>query len=105
LSVDHIGESPFQAAHGFHRNLARGELAPEVCAAFGVMAQLDDGHDMQHPIDAPVPGPGQAMALLVARGGVQRRGAVPRREVVAAGEPSDVADVAEQPAATDGRSR
>src|SRR5205814_8261371 len=50
-----------------------------------------------HPVDAPVAGAGQAVALLVAGGGVQRCGAVPGREVAAAGEAGDVGDVAEQP--------
>ena len=44
--------------------LAGGDLAPVVGAAFGVVAELDDGHDVQHPVDPPVPGPGQPMALL-----------------------------------------
>ena len=37
------------------------------------------------------------MPQLLAGGGVQRRGAVPGREVVPAGEPVDVADVGQQP--------
>lgn len=37
LPIDHIGQSSFEAAHGFHRGLARGELAPEVRPALGVM--------------------------------------------------------------------
>jgi len=35
-----------EATHGFHRALARGELAAVVGAALGVVAQLDDGHDV-----------------------------------------------------------
>jgi hypothetical protein len=60
------------------------------------VAQLDDGHDVQHPVDAPVSGAGQAVTLLVAGGGVERCGAVPGCEVCAAGEAADVGDVAEQ---------
>jgi hypothetical protein len=40
LSVDDVGESPFEAAQGFQRGLAGGELAPVVGAALGVAAQL-----------------------------------------------------------------
>ena len=77
--------------------LAVGESAPVVGAAVGVVAELDDGHDVQDPVDAPVAGPGQPVALLVAGGGVDRGGAVPGGEVAAAGEAADVTDVAEQP--------
>jgi hypothetical protein len=63
----------------------------------GVTAQLNDGHDVQNPVDAPVPGPREAVAVLVAGGGIDRGGAVPGGEVTAAGEPADVTDVAEQP--------
>ena len=83
LLVDDIGQSSFQAAHGFHRGLAGGELAPVVATAFGVVAQLDDGHDVQDPVDAPVPGAGEPVTLLVAGGGVERCGAVPGGEVPA----------------------
>ncbi len=37
-----------------------------VGAALGRVAQLDDGHDVQCPVDPPVPGPRQAVALLLA---------------------------------------
>jgi hypothetical protein len=61
------------------------------------MAKLDDGHDVQRPVDPPVLGPRQAMPVLVSGRGVDGRGAVPRGEVGAAGEPVDVTDVADQP--------
>jgi hypothetical protein len=57
------------------------------------VAQLDDGHDVQRPVDPAVAGAGEPVALLLAGGGVQGCGAVPGREVVPAGEPVDVADV------------
>ena len=44
----------------------------------GVVADLDDGHDVQGPVDAPIAGAGEAVAFLVAGGGV--RGAVPFQE-------------------------
>jgi hypothetical protein len=70
--------------------------SPVVGPAVGVVTQLHHRHDVQHPVDAPVAGAGESVAVLVAGGRVQRRGAVPRREVVTAGKPADVTDVAEQ---------
>jgi hypothetical protein len=46
LLIDHIGQPPFQAAQGFQRALAGGELAPVAGAARGFAAQLHDGHDV-----------------------------------------------------------
>ena len=43
----------------------------DVGAAWCVVAELDDSHDVQDAVGAPVPGPGQAVALLVTGGGVQ----------------------------------
>src|SRR4051794_17920308 len=56
-------------------------------AAFGGVPQLHGGHDVQRPVDLPVPGPGEPVADLVAGGGVDEGGAVPGREVRPAGEP------------------
>src|ERR1051326_8726626 len=100
LPVDDVGQAAFEGAHGFHRGLALGEPAPVAGAAFGVVAELDDGHDVQDPVDAPVAAPRQAVALLVAGGGIQRGGAVPGGEVRPAAEPVNVADVAEQSGST-----
>ena len=58
MPVDHVGQAAFQRSDGFHRCLAFGEAAAVVGAARGVVAELDDGHDVQDPVDAPVPGPG-----------------------------------------------
>src|ERR687897_430113 len=38
LPVDHVGQPPLQAAHGFHRGRAGGEFGPVVGAAVGVVA-------------------------------------------------------------------
>src|SRR5258705_9825783 len=73
-----------------------GARAPVVGPSGSVVAQLNDSHDVQDPVDAPVPGPGQPVALLVAGGGVQRCGTVPRREVPPAGETVNVADIADE---------
>ena len=51
------GQPSLEAPDGFGAGLAGGELAAVAGAAFGVVAQLHDGHDVQHPVNAPVPGP------------------------------------------------
>ena len=65
-------------------------------AALGLVPQLHDRHDVQDPVDASVPGPGEPVLGLAARGGIQGCSAVPGGEPVAAGEPVDVPDVSEQ---------
>jgi hypothetical protein len=77
LSVDDVGESPFEAAPGFQRGLAGGELAPVVGAALGVVAQLDYRGDVQNVVHPPVPGPRQPVPDLLAGGCVQGGGAGP----------------------------
>jgi hypothetical protein len=96
LVVDEVGKPPLEGADRFHRGLPGGELAPVVDPAFGVVAQLHDRHDVQHPVDPPVPGAGESVAALFPGGGVDRGGAVPGREVPAGREPGHVADVTEQ---------
>jgi hypothetical protein len=46
VSIDDVGESAFDAAHGFHRCFARGFLAVVVGPPFGGVAELDGGHDV-----------------------------------------------------------
>jgi hypothetical protein len=75
LAVDHVGQAAAQAAHGFHGGLALGDPAPVVGAAGGVVAELDDAGHVQHVIDAAVAGPGQPVAVVLAAGGIDRRGA------------------------------
>jgi hypothetical protein len=97
LAAGDVGQPPFDAAQRFHAGLAGGQLAAVIGAAFGVVAQLHDGHDVQHPVDAPVPGPRQPVTLLLARGGIDGRGAVPGGKVAAVSETGDVTDVTGQP--------
>jgi hypothetical protein len=97
LGVYDVGEPAREGSHRFHGGLAGGLLGVEVGAALGGVAQLDDGHDVQCPVDPAVAGAGESMPLLLSGGGVQRGGAVPGRELVAVGEPVDVAHVDEQP--------
>jgi len=80
--------------------LPAASLRGEVAATFSVAAELDDGHDVQGAVNAPVARPWQAVPVLVIGRGVQGCGAVPGREVGPAGEPADIPDVAEQPSCT-----
>ena len=66
-SVEHVGEPPLQAAQRFHAGLAGCDFAPEVGAAFGVVAQLDDRGHVQDVVHSPVPGPRQSVSNLFAR--------------------------------------
>jgi hypothetical protein len=64
------GEPPFEGAHCFHRRLPGGDLAVVVGAAFGVVTELGDGHDVQGAVDLAVARPGQAVAdVVTGRGG------------------------------------
>jgi hypothetical protein len=87
----------FERAECFHGRLAFREAAPVVGAARGVAAELDDGHDVQDPVDTSVADSGESVAALVAGGCLERGGAVPRREVRRGAEPLDITDVADEP--------
>jgi hypothetical protein len=95
LFVDHVGQVSFEGADGFHCRLAFGAAASVVRPARGVVSQLDDCHDVQDPVDAPVVGPRQAVTLLVTRRRLDGCGAVPRGEVPGSTEPADVTDLAQ----------
>jgi hypothetical protein len=70
LSVDEVGQASFQGAHGLPAGLSGGAFAVVVGASFGVVAELAVGHDVQDPVDAPVPGPGQPVVGVVTGGHV-----------------------------------
>ena len=97
LLVDNVGQPPFQAPQRFDGGFACGEFPPVVGAAFGVVAQCHDGHDVQRTVDPPVACPREPVADLVAAGGIQGGGAVPGREPAFVSEPRNVPDVAEEP--------
>lgn len=46
LSVDDVGELPFQTPHGFFVTLAGGSFAAIVGAAVSVVSDLGDRHDV-----------------------------------------------------------
>ncbi len=97
LAVDDVGQAPTQAAHRFHRRYAVGEAAPVVAGARSVGAQLHEPGHVEHVVEPPVAGSRQAVADVLAAGGVDWRGAGLGREVAAVGEAGDVADVGEDP--------
>jgi hypothetical protein len=80
VAVDDVGQASFEAAQGFHRGLAGGELASVVGAALGVVAQLHDGGDVDDVVHPAVAGAGEAVADLFAEGRVQGCGAGPGGE-------------------------
>ena len=82
--------------------LPGGELAPVVGPAGRIEADLVDGGDVDDVVGLAVAGAREAVADLLAGGGVQRRGPGPGREPVAVGEPGDVADVGEDACSDDG---
>jgi hypothetical protein len=92
---DDVSQAPSVGAHGHHGRHSAGSALVVVGAALGLVSQLDHRHGVQDPVDAAVPGAGEPVAGLAAGGRVQRRGAVPGCEPVAAGEPVDVTDVGE----------
>jgi hypothetical protein len=59
-------------------------------------SDLDHGHHVQGVIELAVTGPGQPMADDLAAGGLQGGGAGVGGEVMLAGEPPNVADLAEE---------
>jgi hypothetical protein len=93
LVIDDVRQPAFEGAHRFAGCLPGGDFAVVVGAALGGVAELDDGHDVQHPVDLPVPGPRQPVPDLVTGGGVDRRGAIPGGEVRLGGEPGHITDL------------
>src|SRR2546421_3721646 len=56
--IDDIGEPSFECAHGLHRSFPGCFFGIEEGAAFGGIAQLHDGHDVQDTVDSAIPGSG-----------------------------------------------
>ena len=96
-AVDGVRQPPFQAPQGLLGRLALGQLAPVVDLPGAGPADLHHRHHVQGVIQHAVPGPGQPVADDLAAGGFQRRGAGVGGEVILAGEPADVADLAKEP--------
>jgi hypothetical protein len=93
---DGIADLPFQAAQGFFASFAFGSLAVVIGAAGAVaVADLADGGHVDGVVEPPVSAPLQPVDLALAGGHLDRGDAVASGEVIAAGEPGDVAAGAE----------
>lgn len=72
LPIDNIGESSLQAAQRFPMALTCGAFAAVIGAARCVSADLGDGHGVQHAVQLPITGPGEAVAHDVPGGRLER---------------------------------
>jgi hypothetical protein len=55
LPVDDVGQSAFEATGGFLGCLACGDFPVVGGTAFAVgLSEVDDGHDVQDPVDLPI---------------------------------------------------
>ena len=103
LAVDHIGQPALQAAQRFFAGLAFGPFAFVVGAALAFrVADLGHGHDVHGVVDAAVARAGEAVTDLVARGHVDRGGAVVGGEVVLGREAAHVSHLGQYPAGHEG---
>jgi len=99
---DGVADPPFEASERFLVGLALGDLAVIVGAAGTVpVPDLGDRGHVEGVVDAPVPAQRQPAGLAVPRGHLDRGGAVVRSEVIPAGEPGHVGDVADHGAGID----
>jgi hypothetical protein len=93
---DGVADPPVEAAERFFVGLALSDLAVVVGAAVAVgVPDLGDRGHVQGVVDAPVPAQRQPVDLAVPRRHLDRGAAVVGAEVIAAGEPGHVGDVAD----------
>src|SRR6478672_10000446 len=78
LAIDGVGDPAREAPHRFEGLLALGTLASVVGPPFGVEPELGDRGDVDDVVDPAVPGPGQAVSVVLPGGRVQGCGAGPR---------------------------
>ena len=94
--VDGVADLPLQRPHGLFGGLALSQFLVVAGAALAVpVADLGDRGHVDGVVQPPVPAPGQPVNLTPAGGHLDRGRAVVRGEVVPAGEPGHVADVAD----------
>ena len=94
--VDGVADLPLQRAQRLFRGLALGDLLVVIGAALAVpVADLGDRGHVDGVVQPAVSAPAQPVDLAAAGGHLDRRGAVVRGEVVPAGEPGHVLDVAD----------
>src|SRR5665811_2284323 len=84
-SVDDVGQASLQAAHGLVVALPGGHFPVVVGASFGAVAELNDGHHVEHHVDLSVPAAGEPVVLSVPGGHIDRGGPGPGREVATVG--------------------
>ena len=94
-AVDGCGELSFERSEGFVAAVA-GVASALVVVASGAGADgLGVGGEVDGVVELAVAAPGESVADDVATAGFDRCGACVAGKVVGAGEPADVADVAE----------
>ena len=97
-----VADLPLQRAQGLFGRLAFGQLLVVIGAALAVpVADLGDCGHVDGVVEPPVPSPGQPVDLARAGGHLDRRGPVIRGEVIPAGKPGHVADVADNSSGDD----
>ena len=101
--VDDVGESPFEAAHGFVRGLPGGDFPVVVGAAFGGRVRSWTTAMMcSTMLICRFPPRESRWRTLSPEDASIGGGAGPGREVATVGEPGDVADLDQQPGGTGG---
>jgi len=93
--VDGFGELPLEEPQGFSAAVPGGESALVVVAAGAGEDRLDVRGEVDRVVQSAVAATGQAVANDVAAGRFDWGGGGVAREVVGAGKPLDVTDVAE----------
>jgi hypothetical protein len=102
VSVDDVGESPFEAAQRFEVGLALVALVSVVVLTGPGHAVLNDRGDMQRVVEPAVAAAVEPVAVVVSGGHVDRCGARVAGEVVPAAEPADVAGLGDDLRGVDG---
>ena len=93
---DDAGQQSFEAAQCFESGLAFGLAAFEVGARAWVPAALDDGQLVQCGVELPVSVAVEAVASLLAGGGIERCDAGEARELRVGAKSSDPAGLADE---------
>ena len=95
LSVDDVGQPPFQASHRFFVALAFGSFPQVIGPSRGVLPDLGKGHDVEAEVELAVAGAGEPMPDNISGGHVDRGGAGVGGERRRGAESIDGADPAE----------
>jgi len=90
------GQQSLEAAQRFASRLAFGLPALEVRAGAWVPAALDDGELVERGVELSISVAVEAVALLLARGGIERRDAGKARELRIGAKSTDPAGLADE---------